>query len=678
MRYTRRNRIITGNRLIVAAMLSGLAGFALLGMRNEARACGGLFCNARPPDPFAPLPVAQNGENVVFSITKDPAGGAPTLQAHIQILYTGDAAKFSWVVPVDAAPVLSTGTDRLFSALASVTQPRFQTSSQISGTCIPQGVAGTTGAAGTFGGTGSAGTTGASGAGGSTGGVMVQFQGAVGPFDAAVIKSDDSVELRKWLTDNGYVVSDQAVGLIDTYVSEDKYFVALKLLNGVGVRSIQPIILTFKGVEACVPLRLTAIAANPNMPVLVWVLGDERVAPRGFYELKIDEMRINWLSGGTNYFGPTGLVSLAANEAGGKAFVTEYAGVSTIASMQVYRNGQFNMAALQQAQTPPAYVQQLISMGLTSDPLMLPLLAKYIPMPDALKTMGVTESQFYNGISGYWAQYAFPPYDLPGLTAAISTSIVMPRYEAQAMIDAHPYLTRLNTFISPEEMDRDPFFFEAKDLKDVSNVHTAVLRTMCGNMEYLACNAPIRLELPDGQMAWVRAGSTATSCKGTGYDVVDLDKLPATEVAWQREDIGEGMRVMDNTSMIASAVATHNAKFAAEQTRFPIPSGAAGSGGGGAGGRGGSGGGPVGGSGGGPVGGMGGTGPLGTGGLTGTGGMGHPIDEVPAGGGCGCDVGGAGAGAISLATLLGAFALLVTRRRRRVFGAETEENGSGS
>src|SRR5204862_1297677 len=127
------------------------------------------------------------------------------------------------------------------------------------------------------------------------------------------------------LTDNAYVVSDQASGIIDGYVLENKYFVALKLLNGLGVKSIQPITLTFRGTEACVPLRLTAIAANKDMPVLVWVLGDTRVAPRAYYELQIDEARVDWQSGGFNYFGPQGLVSQAANEAGGNAFITEYA-----------------------------------------------------------------------------------------------------------------------------------------------------------------------------------------------------------------------------------------------------------------------------------------------------------------------------------------------------------------
>jgi MYXO-CTERM domain-containing protein len=372
------------------------------------------------------------------------------------------------------------------------------------------------------------------------------------------------------------------------------------------VRSIQPIVLTFKGVEACVPLRLTAIAANPDMPVLVWVLGKERVAPRGYYEIKIDEMRLDWVSGGSNYFGPTGLVSQAANEAGGNAFVTEYAGTSTIAASQLYVDGQFNVASLRAAMTPPAYVAQVQALGLANDTLMLPLLAKYIPMPDVVKGMGVTESQFYGNLSMYWSQFAFPAFDLGGLTTAIETSIIKPRVDAQMMIDAHPYLTRLNTFISPDEMKKDPFFFETQGLGNLSNVHTAVLRTMCGNSEYMACNAPVRLELPDGQMAWVRAGSKANSCSWAPINPVNATNLPALEVAWERGESGEGVRVIDNTAAIQAAVAANNARYPNEQRMAPI-----------------------------------------------------------GGDGCGCQVGGAAVGRIWLAMLLGAFVLHVVRRRRR-------------
>jgi hypothetical protein len=418
--------------------MAALAGLGASAIPGDAHACGGLFCNGPPPNPFAPLPVAQNGENVVFAITPDPKGGAPTLEAHIQIAYTGDAAKFSWVVPVDAAPTLSTGTDRLFTSLASVTSPQFSPNFETIGTCKTPNY-GSTGSAGT---TGAAGTSGAAGAGGpiNGGSVQVSFQGAVGPFDAAVIKSDDPMALKMWLSDNAYVVTDAAGALIDTYVRENKYFVALKLLNGVGVRQIQPIVLTFRGTEACVPLRLTAIAANPDMPVLVWVLGSKRVAPRDYFELSIDEAKIDWASGGSNYFGPSGLVSQAANEAGGNAFITEYAGVSGVARQTVFVNGQIDLTALGNAMIPPQYVQLLVQMGLANDPLMLPLLAKYIPMPDAAKAMNITEAQFYGNIQSYWNTFAFPKYDLAGLTMAISDSIVTPRMKAQMTIDAHQHV----------------------------------------------------------------------------------------------------------------------------------------------------------------------------------------------------------------------------------------------
>jgi MYXO-CTERM domain-containing protein len=666
------------------ALIAALAGFAMVAMQGDGRACGGLFCNARPPDPFAPLPVAQNGENVVFAITKDPAGGAPTLAAHIQILYTGDAAKFSWVVPVEAVPVLSTGTDRLFSALAGVTQPSYRASYETSGTCIQQPFMGAD--AGAFQppfATGSAGTTGAGGSGAA--GVNVLFQGAVGPFGAAIIQSTDPVALKMWLSDNGYVVSDAAGALIDTYVREKKYFVALKLLNGVGVRSIQPIVLTFRGTEPCVPLRLTAIAANPDMPVLVWVLSDKRVVPRGFLELKIDEARIDWWSAGSSYFGPRGLVSQAANEAGGNAFIAEYAGPSTVARSSVYTNGQINLTMLRTAMIPPVYVQQLLAMGLANDTLMLPLLAKYIPMPAAVKAMNVTDSQFYGNLQFYWNQFAFPPYDLAGLTDAIDMSIVMPRLNAQTMIDGHTYLTRLNTFLSPEEMNQDAFFFENKDLPDLSNVHTAVIRTLCGNMAYMACNAPIRLELTDGRMIWMRAGSKGTTCDAKTPDVVPLAKLPAVATAWKRENVGEGMPVVDNTPMIKAGIKANNQKYVAEEMLFPTPTsmtGAAGApgtggtgpgaGGAGAVGPGTGGAGAVGpGTGGvgavGPgTGGKGGTG-LGTGGsgVAATGGR-APMLHNTGGGGCGCRVGDGGASDLSAFTLAGALLVgLVVRRRRR-------------
>jgi len=627
MKHSRAGKVA----LVVALLSTGLGAFSF---QREARACGGLFCNAPPPDPFAPLPVAQNGENVVFAITKDPAGGAPTIDAHIQILYTGDVAKFSWVVPVEAMPTLSTGTDKLFSTLASLTQPRFSASYETSGTCLPDPQM--TFPSATGGGIATTGTAGASGgtAGAGGGGVDVSFQGAVGPYEAAVIKSDDPVALKMWLADNGYTVSDQAGMLIDTYVRENKFFVALKLMNGLSVKSIQPIVLTFRGTEPCVPLRLTAIAANPDMPVLVWALSDKRVVPRGFYELQIDEARIDWWSNGGAYFGPKGLVSQAADEAGGNAFVAEYAGTSAIARAQVYANGTIDLAKLAASMTPPVYVQQLLAMGLGNDPLTLGLLEQFIPMPAAVKAMGITDSQFYGNLAVYWGQFVFPTFDLAGLTDAISTKIVKPRIDAQTMIDGHPYLTRLNTFLSPVEMTQDAFFFESQDLPDVSNVHTATIETVCGNKAYMACNAPQRLRLADGRTMWLRAGTTGTSCNYGQYNVPGLTQLPAAQVAWQRDTTGDGMVVVDNAAKIQAGIDASNKTFPTEMSQFPMP-----------------------------VAGAGGAGIFG--GTAGAGGAGGGVHEKGSGG-CGCSLGdGSSSGPTLACALLGALGVVLSLRRRR-------------
>jgi len=584
---------------------------------RAALACGGLFCDGPPPNPFSPLPVAQNGENVVFAIDKDPAGGATRLTAHIQILYTGDAAKFSWIVPVDAAPTLGVGTDQLFTSLLGATQPRFQANYTTDGQCLPEPPCQSCNKTPMASGGPSNGGFDAGTASVPADAVKVSFQGAVGPYDGAVIQSTDPTALKTWLTTNGYVVDDTAAEIIDAYVGENKFFVAVKLMNGKDTKSIQPIILKFIGSEPCVPLRLTAIAANPDMPVRIWVLGDGRVVPKTFFEVKVDEARIDWSTGGSNYASLTnGLLGQAADEAGGMAFVTEYAGSSSIAAKLLWSPTRFDLTSLEAAQTPPVYVQALVNLGLASNAQVLPLLDMYIPMPDELKAMGLSDAQFYGNIASYWSQYKFPAFDLKALTAAIKSTVIEPLQAAQEMLDGHPYMTRMNTVISPMEMKKDALFFESSGLGDVPLVHTATFRTMCGDKKFMACNAPVRLELADGRMAWVRNGSTAATCQYQFYDFTGLQKLPAAEKVWQRDVSGEGTVIVDNTAQIEAGLAANNSAFPAAQNMFPMPT------------RGGGG-----------------------------------VTTTAGGGGCACGVGGATAGGV--AGLGAAAAALVLARRRR-------------
>jgi len=235
--------------------------FALpLGTLRSASACGGFFCSTSPVD--------QSGENILFAV--DELG----VEVHVQINYTGDDAEFAWVVPTRQVPTLSVGIDQLFAALSQSTAPRFSLNWHYDGMCGygPGRCAGDVcfedGASG--------------GLPPTPGSVSVVSQEVVGPYDSAVLRADDGQALKSWLTSNGYNLTPAGASRLDAYVSEHDYFVALKLHNGKSVNDIQPIVLRFAGGEPCVPIRLTAIAAQDDMEVTAYLLGEHRAVPSNY------------------------------------------------------------------------------------------------------------------------------------------------------------------------------------------------------------------------------------------------------------------------------------------------------------------------------------------------------------------------------------------------------------
>ena len=126
-----------------------------------------------------------------------------------------------------------------------------------------------------------------------------------------------------------------------------------------------------------IPLRLTAVAANPDMAVMVWVYGQEQAVPANYaHETIANEELVFFGFGDTSNYRT--LMGQKANEQGGQAFITEFAG--------------------------PTSLLRVVH----------PLL--------------------------------------------------------QDLGRQHPYLTRLNTVISPEEMTVDPIFRYDGSLTDVSNI----------------------------------------------------------------------------------------------------------------------------------------------------------------------------------------------------------------
>lgn len=268
----------------------------LLGTLLAARptlACGGLFCLANPID--------QNAERIIFT-----DNGDGTISAIIQIQYTGFDIDFSWIlpipVPIDAEDVEVPETaETAFSELEIMTNPQYIPPPLPE--CAMMEFEAVDMAA--------------------EGDVEVFSEGEVGPYAFVVIGSDDPDALVNWLRDNGYRVEDPMVPLIDVYVEEDFAFLAMRLQPEFGVQDIQPIKITYASEKPMIPLRLTAVAANPDMAVITWFFAEQQAVPENYGHFEIDDREITFFTfGGHNY---RTLMGQKADEMNGQAFITEYA-----------------------------------------------------------------------------------------------------------------------------------------------------------------------------------------------------------------------------------------------------------------------------------------------------------------------------------------------------------------
>jgi MYXO-CTERM domain-containing protein len=539
---------------IRSVMVAAALALVLAAAERPARACGGFFCDA--PQVNQGPPIAQSGENVLFVMDTDPQTGQNRVEAHIQIVYTGTADQFSWVVPLTAAPELDTGTDAEFSLIEPATRPTFTTMYQQEGTCQGQSSGGGIGC-GSFSGASAGVEDSAGGTVNNNGGVEVAFRGNVGPYEAITVRADDPQTLRDFLTNNGYYVSPAASKIIDDYVAAHDYFVALRLQQGKDTSAIQPIVLRLAADEACLPLKLTAIASTPDLRISVWVLAAARAVPLTYTEVSVNLAKLDWFSGGQNY---DSLLGTAADEAQGNAFSVEYAQSSATVGNRLTQALSIE-TQLRIATNPSVYMSTLTAAGLAPTGDVLSALQRHIPEPQSLITQGVTAQQFYQSLGTYYYSQptAFAQFDPVALTTDLDMTVFQPLAKAQALFASHPYLTRLATFISPEEMTKDPLFVTNPDLGDYSNLHMAVAHVMCGDEDYSACNAPVRLQLEGNQDVWYK---NPAACR-SNYDRTDLDALPSADMGWRRDPVGTGDVIIDNTAAITSALAKHNAAVSA-------------------------------------------------------------------------------------------------------------------
>jgi hypothetical protein len=281
-----------------ALLLVGVVVFlATLPLINQALACGGLFCQN--------IPVDQQAERIIFTVNDNN-----TVSAYIQINYTGSAPDFSWVVPVPSVPEVDVAEIATFDAMSAITAPVFIPPQMPE--CAPLLQFDSA-------------VTSAGGGGQVLDGVSVLASGTAGPYAYDVVTSPDPNELITWLRTNQYQITEPMEPLIKVYTDEGMVFLAMKLQPEQGVQDIQPIVMTYEGNKPFIPIRLTAVAATPNMSVLTWVFADAQAYPVNYAHPKIDaaDLRNDFFQfGGNNYLA---LVDQIVDLYAGRAFITEYA-----------------------------------------------------------------------------------------------------------------------------------------------------------------------------------------------------------------------------------------------------------------------------------------------------------------------------------------------------------------
>lgn len=265
---------------------------------SPASACGGLFCGGSRVGTVA---INQNAERVIFAVSDE---GTTMI---VQVQWRGPAAEFAWVLPLGVLPEpdgLDIAPVGLFDALDAVTAPRVAPCPGPSYQRLAESTGPMRNRTSTD--------------------VRVHAEEIVGPYEAVVVEAAAVDPLVIWLEAQGFAVTEAMVPRMETYVFEGASFLALRLRAGAEVGDIEPLRIRFPpGATPTLPLRMTAVAAEPEMPIRVYILGDERYGPANGSEIEVDlasvavtpEGRSNW----------SAIVAWGADRATGPAWLTEAA-----------------------------------------------------------------------------------------------------------------------------------------------------------------------------------------------------------------------------------------------------------------------------------------------------------------------------------------------------------------
>ncbi len=524
----------------VNALLAFAGVLTFLG--DDAEACGGLFCDAAQP-------VNQAAERIIFAQNDDG-----TVTGVIEIQYEGPSEEFAWVLPVPPGETeVGVGSQISLDRIEAQSNPTYTLRQVLAPECINDSLASDDSAQDP--------TTSAppSPEEPREPGVEVVASGTAGPYDYEQIAVDPDLDdpaqvAVDWLLDNGYDVGELGPDVLRPYLEEGLNLLAFRLTKGNDAGSIRPIRLTYESEQPFIPLRPTAVAANPDMGIKVWVLGNSRAIPSNYLHLELNEARIDWFNPNSTY---NDVIIAAADEAGGQGFVTEQAGPASAFAEAAYqrweaenwetlRTGQFS--SLQE------FLQLAVNVfgsydgfiDLLGDPETVPL------------REGATAEQFLACLDCYFEvdvavrneAYPSTPYDpgtdpLNDLNVATFLSemdrlVISPLADTRTLFEENSTVTRFYTTMSADEMTADPAFDFNPELEDVSNAHIAEQVLQCtGDTEW-------RIEFDTG---------IVVEGNGRTWPVLEDSDIPFNLRVLQLSTSGAGDVIEDNTAEVGQLLA---------------------------------------------------------------------------------------------------------------------------
>jgi hypothetical protein len=445
------------NRLISRSIIACLPLLLVTAEVARTRACGGFFCQQ--------FQIAQAAEQIIFHQDGD------TVTAIVQIQYQGAAQDFSWVVPVNGIPELSLSSDLLFQNLESLTRPQFTL--DINGsTCITDRIGGPI-----FSLAGAAPESSDA----ANDAIEVLARQSVGPFDVQVVSSTDADALARWLAENNYDLTDRGAELIAPYVELGMNFVAVRLQQDRGVGDVQPLKMVYKSEHPMIPIRLTAVATQPNLGVLVWLLGPGRAVPVNYLHVTPNYAQLDWYRGTFAAFASyQNLITAAMDDAavGGQGFATDYAGRdSALLQPLLDLPDQLAAEAARLLGLPNAAdaLGQLLNFGQFNGAKVLEIYRRRLPLPS-----GTPEFTYGNpSLLGGTFSIAELRKALTDALEELETDVIKPLRESLTVFDGDPYMTRMYTTLSAEEMTLDPCFGFNAELEEQPLERKATLDVEC-------------------------------------------------------------------------------------------------------------------------------------------------------------------------------------------------------